>query len=278
MAAAISSPDAALDGAITDAIVRARAAWPSLPPDDVDFAKFLGARVPADVAAADALATLKLEDLYLAWGCLRGEPAALQAFDRAMAEPIRVALSRLDASEAVKQDAAQLLRERLFVAADGRLPRIAEFAGRGQLQRWVQAAVVRVCIDLLRRHRREVPLDEAALGVSTPQADLELEHLRRLYGPVFQVAFSAAIEQLGERQRAILRHHLVEEMTIDDICARYGVHRTTAFRWIESAREELVELTRNEMMNRLRVEPSDVESILRVIRSEVHLSVQRLLA
>jgi RNA polymerase sigma-70 factor (ECF subfamily) len=279
-AAGIAPPDAALDAAVTAALAQVRAAWPAFATDDLAFARFVGARLSVDDADGDAeaaLAALRVEDLYLTWACLRGDAAALSAFERTMAEPIRLALARINVPDAVKQDAAQQLRERLFVGVGGGTPRLAEFGGRGQLRRWVQAAVARVCLDQVRSRRREVPLDESqAEGKGGPSGDAELDHLRRIYGPIFELAFAAAIPQLEERDRDILRHHLVEGMTIDDIGERYRVHRTTAFRWIESARETLVELTRNEMMKRLRVEAREVESILRVIRSEVHLSVQRL--
>jgi len=272
-----------MDEAVTAALARVRAAWPDFAADDVDFARFVGARLAVDDEGAPlaALDALRLEDLYLTWGCLRRDPAALTAFERTMAEPIRLALARINVPDAVKQDAAQQLRERLFVGVGGGPPRLAEFGGRGQLRRWVQAAVARVCIDSVRSRRREVPLDESQASGDGPggaSGDTELEHLRRVYGPIFELAFAAAIPQLDERERDILRLHLVEGLTLDDIGERYGVHRSTAFRWLESARETLVERTRNEMMKRLRVEAHEVESILRVIRSEVHLSVQRLLS
>jgi RNA polymerase sigma-70 factor (ECF subfamily) len=276
-AAGLSSPDDAFDRKVNEAITQAKAAWPALVADDVEFARYVGARLPRDLDPIAALAALKVEDLYLAWRCLQRDPAALQAFDSAMAGPIRRALARINAPEALKEDVAQKLRERLFVGAEGQAPRIADFGGRGQLRRWVQAAVARLCLDQVRSQRREVPLDEFGSVRHAPSVDPELEHLRRMYGPVFAVAFAGAIGQLDEEERTMLRHHLVEGLTIDDIGARYGVHRATAYRWVERAREALVEHTRNEMMKRLRIEPHEVESILRVIRSEVHLSVQRLL-
>jgi RNA polymerase sigma-70 factor (ECF subfamily) len=262
--------------AVADAVDRGARAWPAIAREDRAFAAFLGARAGAAEPAA-ALAEMHVEDLYLAFGCLRGDREALVAFDTEMATPIRVALSKLDVADALKQDSAQTVRERLFVGTPDREPRIADYSGRGQLKRWVQAAVVRACLDQVRAHKREVPLDGERAAGMLPAADAgpELEHFRRVYGEVFQRAFEAAIGSLDDRQRTVLRHHLVDGMTIDDIGALYDVHRTTAFRWIERARETLVERTRDEMMARLDVAQPEVDSILRVIRSQVHLSVQR---
>jgi RNA polymerase sigma-70 factor, ECF subfamily len=264
---------------LTRILREARSAWPELAPDDAAFAGHVAARLPADEPVGEALDRLRPADLYLAWGCARGDRAAIVAFERELGDQIRLALTKVDAPAQVKEDAVQILRERLWVAHGSRPPRVADYAGRGQLRRWVQAAAVRTCIDLVRQHRREIALDDRhAAALPAADADPELAHLRRLYGPVFHESFEAAIARLDERQQTMLRHHLVDGLTIDDIGALYGVHRTTAYRWIDRARDRLVTGTRQEMVARLAVEPREVDSILRVIRSEVHLSVKRYLA
>lgn len=50
-------------------------------------------------------------------------------------------------------------------------------------------------------------------------------------------AIEDAAAELAPRDRALLRLHLVERASIDDIAALYRVHRATVARWIQSARE-----------------------------------------
>ena len=55
------------------------------------------------------------------------------------------------------------------------------------------------------------------------------------------------------------------------------LHRATAARRLAAARAALVKGTRTAMRARLRVDGAELESILRLIESQVHVSVERLL-
>jgi RNA polymerase sigma-70 factor, ECF subfamily len=55
----------------------------------------------------------------------------------------------------------------------------------------------------------------------------------------------------------------------------YRVHRVTAFRWIEKAKEQLVKSTLETLRTRLKLPASELESVLRMIRSQIHLSLVR---
>jgi len=73
----------------------------------------------------------------------------------------------------------------------------------------------------------------------------------------------------------LLRYHHVDGLNIDEIGAIYRVHRVTAFRWLEKAKEKLVEATLARMRTRLNVSARELDSVLRLIRSQVHLSLVR---
>ena len=53
------------------------------------------------------------------------------------------------------------------------------------------------------------------------------------------------------------------------------MHRVTAFRWLEKAKEELVQATLGLLRTRLKVSPTELHSVLRLIRSQVNLSLVR---
>ena len=89
----------------------------------------------------------------------------------------------------------------------------------------------------------------------------------------FVRALTAAVEQLSERDRSVLRCHLVERMSIDRIGEVYSVHRATAARWLASIRERLFERTRENLTARLEIGTSEYDSIMRLIQSQLHVSL-----
>jgi RNA polymerase sigma-70 factor (ECF subfamily) len=56
------------------------------------------------------------------------------------------------------------------------------------------------------------------------------------------------------------------------------VHKTTAFRWLEGARDTLAKRTHAELRRRVPSTPSELASIVRVLQSEIELSLHRVLA
>jgi RNA polymerase sigma-70 factor (ECF subfamily) len=71
---------------------------------------------------------------------------------------------------------------------------------------------------------------------------------------------------------------LVDGLTVEEIGALYGVHKTTAFRWVEAARTSLSRRTRSAFQQRVKVRPADLESILQLLQSQIDLSLSRVLA
>ena len=108
-----------------------------------------------------------------------------------------------------------------------------------------------------------------------PGDDPEIEYMKRTYAAEFRAAFADAMQGLGPREQTLLRYHHIDGLNIDEIGAIYRVHRVTAFRWLEKAKERLVEATLVVMRTRLNVSPRELDSVLRLIRSQVHLSLVR---
>ena len=106
--------------------------------------------------------------------------------------------------------------------------------------------------------------------------DPELDYLKKHYRAEFGAAFEAAVADLAPRARNHLRHLFVERLTIDQLAALYGVHRSTAARRLATARDALLQATRKQLVDRLQVESGEVDSIMRLIDSHIELSVQRI--
>ena len=99
--------------------------------------------------------------------------------------------------------------------------------------------------------------------------------MKRTYANEFKASFADALKQLGPREQTLLRYHHVDGLNIDEIGAIYRVHRVTAFRWIEKAKEQLVKATLDHLRARLKLPSAELDSVLRMIRSQIHLSLVR---
>jgi RNA polymerase sigma-70 factor, ECF subfamily len=245
-----------------------RAAWPGLAVADGTWRAFVASRLPFEAARAG--------DLYLACACATGDAAALAAFATAYDAHIAAIIGRTVSGETLRDEARQSLRQHLFVAAPGDTPKIASYAGRGDLLAFVRVTAVRVTLMLVRReklHDDGDALDE----LPADRDDPELAYLKELYRGEFKESFRAATEALDKRARTLLRMSLIDGLSIDKIGAVYGVHRSTVARQLADARAALVKETHRALMARLKVDRGEVESILRLIESQVDVSVRRLL-
>jgi RNA polymerase sigma-70 factor (ECF subfamily) len=74
-----------------------------------------------------------------------------------------------------------------------------------------------------------------------------------------------------------LRLAYANGFTVDRIGGLYGVSRATAARWVAAAREALHDGTRRELCARLRITTSEYRSLAALVRSDLEVSVVRLL-
>jgi RNA polymerase sigma-70 factor (ECF subfamily) len=270
-----------LDRRLWALVAEGRAAWPDLPLDASLLVQFVAHHLTADLAEA-ALDGLRPADLYLACACARGMTAAINAFDRDYMREVDIALARMRIAAPRVADVKQLVRQRLFVGggtsgAPTSAGKIAEYGGRGDLRRWVRSVAVRTCLNDLRKGKREILVDDDQLIAqhAISQDDPEVEYMKRTYSNEFKAAFTEALTQLGPREQTLLRYHHVDGLNIDEIGAIYRVHRVTAFRWIEKAKEVLVKTTLDTLRTRLKLPADELDSVLRMIRSQIHLSLIR---
>lgn len=256
----------------------ARVAWPEVALDDAHVVPYLAVRLGPGEDMVAALVALHVDDLYLACGCALGHRDALAAFETAMFREVDTTVAAMRAPAALADDIKQWLRQKLFVAEGTTVPRIADYAGTGELRTWFRVIAARAIISELRKTRREVSSPDDALdGLRAPGADSELLLIRQQYQADFKVAFEAAVEQLAPRQRNLLRQQLVDGLTVDEIAAIYRAHRVTVARWLAKARKDVWSATRSALVARLQLTSSELEAALREIRSQLDLSLSRVL-
>lgn len=219
-------------------------------------------------------------DLLLACACVRGEQAALQAFQELYDPIVRRVCSRRRVDPALADDARQALYERLLVSRGGQPPRIADYRGQGRLEGWVATAASTTLLMMQRAagRRREQPESSASGGELVGALDPELEFIRARYKSELEEAIAGALEELGDRERTLLRLHLGERLSIDTLGAMYGVNRATAARWLVSARQTLLERARAAMRARLGSSDAELESLGVLLQSQLHVSLARRLS
>jgi RNA polymerase sigma-70 factor (ECF subfamily) len=265
------SDPAALESALAAALAAATAAWPEADLAAEEFVPYLAIRLPAGDDPVASLAALNVADLYLACALSRGDPGALAAFDARCLSVVDLALARMSAPPAMVDEVKQMVR-RLLLVADGRPPRIVDYAGRGDLRGFVRVTAVREALHIFRRGRPELELDDT-LGARAASDDPELAYLKDLYRAEFKIAFREAMGSLSDRQRNLIAQHFLDRLTLEQMAALYRVHRATVVRWLAAAREALLRGTHRAMTSRLKVRPAELDSILRLIDSQLDVSI-----
>ena len=253
----------------------ALARWPGIGLEFDRFCEHARARVPD----AEALASRNVVDLVLACACADGDTTALRHFDRAVLPAAERPVRRIESSDAFVEEVLQALRVRLLVASEAP-PRISEYAGRGPLTAWVSVAAVRLALNSLRAAARADRFSDErwATALVLPETgDPEHEHLKARYATELKDALGRACRSLTDRERAVLRMYLVGGLNIDKIGKVYGVHRGTVARWINKSKETIAERTRQVLTDDFAIPTEDLESLDRLARSQLELSLAQLL-
>ncbi|HEY1558168.1 MAG TPA: sigma-70 family RNA polymerase sigma factor [Kofleriaceae bacterium] len=259
-----------------DALIgAARSRWPSVQFDEAKLAPLVGERLTgADLGVA--LTAAPAADLALAAACIAQEPSAHAAFDSILAE-VDAAGSATRATRDLVEEVKQLLRVQLLVAKEGKPPGIAGYRGKGPLRGWVRITATRELIRHKKKRERETPLAASLDTLLTSGSDPALEALKAEYRSEFAIALREAIETLSAEDRTLLRQQIVDDLSIDEVGAAYGVHRATAARWLNRARAALVAATHVRLADRLELPVEQIESVIRLVRSRLDASVVRYL-
>lgn len=264
-------PSPALDAALAGARDKARAAWPALAVDDAAFAEHLAGLLAGDPDPTSALGQLEVADLYFALACAAGQPDALAVLNQRHLAQLRAPLARMGLDAAGIDETLQVMREELLAPRDGKPPRIAGYGGRGALQGWLRSVAARTGLRLIKQAPRHDELDDQLAAPAS--GDLELAYMKKTYGAAFHQAFRAALAGLAADDRLLLKQRLRHGLTVEQLGALHGVNPGTISRWVAAARERLVRATRAEMMRDLGVGRAEVSSILRLIESELDITL-----
>jgi RNA polymerase sigma-70 factor, ECF subfamily len=249
-------------------VARARARFPGIACDDATLEEVVARN--ADVAAG-ALS----DEIVLAAACVVGDPGAIAELERHYFADLAGLVGGIISDRA--DDVLQDVRAKLLTATN-RPPRLAEYGGRGSLLRWLRVVAAREALSELRRIRRSAAVaDEMLWGKVITSQDPAHTLIRANSVEAVKRAFAMAVAGLQARERNLLRQHLLDRLTIDDLAPLYGVHRVTISRWLDAAREAVWSATQKTLRAELGLTPSQLDSLLASMRDYLDLSLERVL-
>jgi RNA polymerase sigma-70 factor (ECF subfamily) len=273
------TPDAqdatALSSQLDEVWRDARATWPLVELSVEAFIGHLARHWPEHIAATEYLKQVSTSDLYLACACATGNAQAVAAFEQHCLGSVDRVLARLELDADLIAEVKQRIRCRVLVPDGGR-PRIIDFSGRGALCAWVRVMAVREALRIRRHSQREIRCDDIEQLREFAAPHGAIDHMKEQYRRAFTQAFERALRELPTRDRTMLRQHVLDGLTIDQLGALYRIHRATAARALERARRTVLAATRAHMRSGLGVDSSELDSILRIIRSRLDITLRGL--
>lgn len=250
-------------------VARGRARFPRIACDDELLVELVSrsAEVPAEQLS---------EEIVLAAACAAGDAGALAELDAHYGVHLTALVTGMAGDRA--PDIMQDVRAKLLTAAGDRRARLTEYGGRGSLLSWLRVVAAREALSALRRDRREVALDDDMMwGKLVAGHDPALALIRAESVAAIKRAFATAVAGLEVRERNLLRQHLLDGLTIDDLAPLYNAHRSTISRWLTAAREAVWTATQKALRAELALTPSQLDSMLASAREYLDLSLDRVL-
>jgi RNA polymerase sigma-70 factor, ECF subfamily len=236
--------------------------------DDADAA-------PATFAALERIVPA---DLYLAAALAQRDDQALAIAEAELMPAVRQSAGRVDSTQAFVDEVAQRVRDRLLVGDRDTPPAITQYRGTGPLARWVRVVASRIALDIKRADSKtSTGGDDNDLTQLPAPDDPELEVIWRTCAAEYKAALAEAFAGLSRRERNLMRQRYIDDLNIDALGRIYKVHPSTAFRWLRQVEERLASATRGALMKKLAISESQLHSMERLVMSQLHVSLGRML-
>jgi len=193
--------------------------------------------LPEEASPAETLAlysSLHVEELVLARACAAGEERAWEAFLTRYREKLYEVASYIAKEAATARELADSIYADLYGIRerDGeRLSKLASYMGRGSLEGWLRTVMAQEYINVYRRRRRLVSLDEESeQGVQFVAAAPAPE---RAVDPRLTAATDEALAELSPEDRFVLASYYLDSRTLAQIARILGVHESTISRKLD---------------------------------------------
>ena len=215
-------------------------------------------------------------DLYLAYACAKGDPGAHRHFDRKFIATLEPYVTRYGFSAHAMTEVKQRVRMKLLLGAS---PSIARYKGTGPLGAWVRVTAVRVAVDVAAVEGAPGPNESEYLVELYGELDgnPELETAKKLTRERFRAALEVSLQRLPAREKALLRLHFIEALSLEAVGLIYRVHRATVARWLVAVRAQVSADLRKELGMKPRGSTTELRSLVGMLRTEIQLSARRIL-
>jgi len=220
----------------------------------------LGGEVP--------LAERHAGDLYLAFACLRDDAKAWRELDRHFLSNVPRWIRTVDPKEAIADDVRQRLGVKLSKSGEAKL---RGYSGRGPLVAWLRTAALREARDITRA--RKSTEDADAVSLRAPGGDPEMALLRRRSSAVFKRVFGEVMKGLPADERAMLKAHYLDGLTLEQTAKVLRVSRASAARALAEARTRIVKRVERTLRDELGNDAPRVESLLAFVETNFELSI-----
>jgi RNA polymerase sigma-70 factor (ECF subfamily) len=262
-----------------DEIVKmARDAFPEFAIDDAHWVAYFARHLRE--GSAKELADLRAADVMLTLACVAGHAAAHTKLDARMRGVSARALAGIRLGRFSVDDVLQNVRVRLLVVAEGEHgPKLATYSGRGPLDGWLRVTIARAALTMLRSRAPDDPDDDPsdAFADLASEDQPQLAALRARCGPELKRAIEDSAAALDPDDRTMLRLHVMDGLTIDDLAAIYKAHRATMARRLARARNAIFEGARSRTMTALGLDEIEFASLMGVMMSRLDLTLARIL-
>lgn len=214
--------------------------------DPKQFEKWLGPRKSAP--QRDALA--------LVFACLQGDSAAVRQLEAAHFPKVRSALKKMNVG-GLEDELIDWLRFELFAREQG--PLLETYTGKGDLTGFLRAIAVHEALKRLKKQKREVTPEAVA---ELPMPEVELAAMKGAYGKQFTRALEESFRSLELPERNLLRQYFLDGLSIDALAKLHHIHRATAARRVNAAKDKLTERVKQKLIAELQLGESSVREVI----------------
>src|SRR5262249_22207265 len=145
------------------------------------------------IARAAQLDDAHAADLWLAIARSRGDAKALAIFEQQFLPQGARCVAAGDPSPAFADEGVQDLRAKLPVAGTGGEIRFARYDGRGPLVAWLRVIALRIALDMRRKDRRQVPIEDELIADADPARSPEEQLARRQHAALLERALRETV-------------------------------------------------------------------------------------
>jgi RNA polymerase sigma-70 factor (ECF subfamily) len=180
-------------------------------------------------------ARLHVDDLVLARGCAAANEHAWELFMLRFREKLYDTARQITREDSAGRELADSVYADLYgtqMREGKRVSKLASYSGRGSLDGWLRTVLSQEYVNVYRKQRRLVSLDEErdeGVQFRAPTEDMAAPRP----DPRLHPAVDEALRSLGSEDRFILASYFLDERTLAQIARALSVHESTISRKVE---------------------------------------------